>query len=102
MQQVDDVQKQIMDELVQHMQTMHQHEVLVLQQHQHVIIENGVQLHRHIQVVRHIVQLVDDVVNLLLELAVLLIVIINQVELHVVQYQEHQLVNLTEHGILHL
>ena len=45
-------------------------------------------------------QLVDDVVSLLLELAVLLIVIINQVELHVVQYQEHQLVNLIELGAL--
>ena len=66
-QQVDDVVRQIMVQHVQHI-VHHQYDVdhHVRQGHQLVIMEVGVQLHIHTQVVvdHVIVQQVDDVVDL--------------------------------------
>ena len=54
-QQVDDVQKQHIDDHVRHIVQMRRHEHHVHQGHQHVIIEHGVVHHIVIQVVQHIV-----------------------------------------------
>lgn len=52
------------------------------------------------RVVQHIVQHQDDVVKRQHDEHVQHIVIVNQVEQHVVQYQGHQHVRLIEHGVV--